>query len=320
MGPVDDDGRASSAPSAWSAPATSSIDAVFVTPLDHESGAQIARRRSRTTPTRRSTRTVHLGVGDDARGGRGRPPAGHGAGRRGHRRSPTSSAGCRSRSPRGRPAVHDAATVARGRRQGRARPPAHGRFGLRTARVVADDDGSRPAPRGQRPPVFVKAVNYIPWQHFAEVGRELLRPRHPAARRRPRQLGRRARARAVAALLRRGRRRRHPRVPGLPAAVVLRQRAPRPIPGFVDDAHAGRSRTWRYLLHDHPSVVYYACHNEPLRMFVPTTPRTTARSATSASATSMPRSLATLRVDRRLAPRPRGVGHRRRRPLATSGR
>ncbi len=25
-----------------------------------------------------------------------------------------------------------------------------------------------------------------------------------------------------------------------------------------------------YLLHSHPSVVYYACHNEPLRMFVPT--------------------------------------------------
>jgi hypothetical protein len=28
-----------------------------------------------------------------------------------------------------------------------------------------------------------------------------------------------------------------------------------------------------YLLHAHPSVVYYACHNEPLRQFVPTRPQ-----------------------------------------------
>ncbi|HMF04880.1 MAG TPA: hypothetical protein VKH17_08710, partial [Acidimicrobiia bacterium] len=44
-------------------------------------------------------------------------------------------------------------------------------FGLRTARVVADDTGHALHLEVNGRPVFVKAVNYIPWQHFAEVGR-----------------------------------------------------------------------------------------------------------------------------------------------------
>jgi beta-mannosidase len=42
-------------------------------------------------------------------------------------------------------------------------------------------------------------------------------------------------------------------------------------PGFVDEAQR-QIAEMAYLLHAHPSVVYYACHNEPLRMFQPTRP------------------------------------------------
>ena len=42
-------------------------------------------------------------------------------------------------------------------------------------------------------------------------------------------------------------------------------------PGFVEEAQR-QIADMAYLLHSHPSVVYYACHNEPLRMFVPTAP------------------------------------------------
>jgi beta-mannosidase len=42
-------------------------------------------------------------------------------------------------------------------------------------------------------------------------------------------------------------------------------------PGFVENAQQ-QIADMAYLLHAHPSVVYYACHNEPLRQFVPTRP------------------------------------------------
>jgi beta-mannosidase len=41
-------------------------------------------------------------------------------------------------------------------------------------------------------------------------------------------------------------------------------------PGFVDTARR-QIAEMAYLLHNHPSVVYYACHNEPARMFDPRT-------------------------------------------------
>ena len=55
-----------------------------------------------------------------------------------------------------------------------------------------------------------------------------------------------------------------------------------PLQWFYDCGHRDQPRLRRhaqrqiaemaYLLHAHPSVVYYACHNEPRRMFIPTPP------------------------------------------------
>ena len=45
------------------------------------------------------------------------------------------------------------------------------RFGLRTAWIVTDDAGHARHLEVNGRPVVVKAVNYIPWEHFAEVGR-----------------------------------------------------------------------------------------------------------------------------------------------------
>ena len=294
VGPVDDDGRHRRSRHPGRAPATSRS-----TPSSSRRSTTSGRGpgrggRSPTTPS--SVVPTHACISGSAtttaRSTVDLPPGT----RRRRRRSPTSPASNRWEPlalTGGRPALHELAAVAR---------DADGRALDRRARHA-----SGCAPRGSSPtttgrpahlevngrPVFVKAVNYIPWQHFAEVGRELLRPRHAAARRGPRQLGRRARARPVAALLRRGRRRRHPRRSRTSRCSGSTTRAPRPIPGFVDEAPAGRSRTWRYLLHAHPSVVYYACHNEPLRMFDPTASPTTTPGARPRRAPPRRRALAT---------------------------
>ncbi|HKA93343.1 MAG TPA: hypothetical protein VKE97_06035, partial [Acidimicrobiia bacterium] len=70
----------------------------------------------------------------------------------------------------GGPAVHELHT-ALATADGKALDQSSARFGLRTARVVADGAGHARHLEVNGQPVFVKAVNYIPWQHFAEVGR-----------------------------------------------------------------------------------------------------------------------------------------------------
>ena len=85
-------------------------------------------------------------------------------------------------------------------------------------------------------------------------------------------------------------------------------------PGFVEEAQR-QIADMAYLLHSHPSVVYYACHNEPLRMFVPTAPEDDTPERDVGERHLDAALLRDAAVDRRLAPRARGVGHRRRRPL-----
>jgi beta-mannosidase len=141
------------------------------------------------------------------------------------------------------------------------------RFGLRTARVVTDDEGHARHLEVNGAPVFVKAVNYIPWQHFAEVGRSLYD--------RDMRMLRDAHGNSVGVHA-------HVQAPRCydaadDAGVLVFQDFPlqwcydsgtESNPGFVDTA-CRQIAEMAYLLHNHPSVVYYACHNEPARMFDP---------------------------------------------------
>ncbi|HUF83219.1 MAG TPA: glycoside hydrolase family 2 TIM barrel-domain containing protein, partial [Acidimicrobiia bacterium] len=139
------------------------------------------------------------------------------------------------------------------------------RFGLRTARIVAGDDGRARELDVNGRSVFVKAVNYIPWQHFAEVGRSFYD--------RDMRLIAAAHANSVGVHA-------HVQSPDCydaadDAGVLVFQDFPlqwfydsgtETNPGFVDTA-CRQIAEMGYLLHNHPSVVYYACHNEPARMF-----------------------------------------------------
>ena len=270
------------------APATSRSTRAFVTPLDHETGTVAGRGRAHEPrATSRSTSTVHLEVGDDHAALDVHRPAGRRPGRRGHRarRARTVGAGALARTAR--PALHELVAVA-AVVDGRVTDRRTVTFGLRTARVVTDDDGHAAAPRGERPARVREGRQLHPVAALRRGRPRVLRPRHAADRRGARQLGRRARARAVAARLRRRRRRRGPRVPGLPAAVVLRQRH-RDQPGLrrggaaPDRGHgvpAARAPERRLLRV--PQRAAAPCSSRPSR-------RTTPRSATSASATSTPR-------------------------------
>jgi beta-mannosidase len=111
----------------------------------------------------------------------------------------------------------------------------------------------------------VKAVNYIPWQHFAEVGRNFYD--------RDMRMLLDAYGNSVGVHA-------HVQSPycydAADAAGVLvfqdfalqwsYDSGTETDPGFVDTA-CRQIAEMAYLLHNHPSVVYYACHNEPARMF-----------------------------------------------------
>ena len=155
-------------------------------------------------------------------------------------------------------------------------------------------------------PVFVKAVNYIPWQHFAEVGRTFYdRDMRLIAEAHGNSIGVHAHVQSphaydaadAAGIL---------DVPGLPAAVVLRLRH-RDQSRASSRKRNARSRTWRTCSTRHPSVVYYACHNEPLRMFGPTAPEDDTPGARRRRTPPRRGALRDAAVDRRLAPRPRSV-------------
>ena len=141
------------------------------------------------------------------------------------------------------------------------------RFGLRTARVVTDDAGHARYLEVNGGPVFVKAVNYIPWQHFAEVGRSFYdRDMRMLLDAHGNSVGVHAHVQSP-----------HCYDAADDAGVLVFQdfalqwcydSGVQSNPGFVDDA-CRQIAEMAYLLHNHPGVVYYACHNEPARMFDP---------------------------------------------------
>lgn len=143
-------------------------------------------------------------------------------------------------------------------------------FGLRTARIATGPDGRPTHLEVNGDPVFVKAVNYIPWQHFAEVGRSFYdRDMRMITEAHANSVGIHAHVQSP-----------HAYDAADAAGVLVFQDFPlqwfydsgtETNPGFVDTA-CRQIAEMAYLLHHHPSVVYYACHNEPHRQFVPTAP------------------------------------------------
>ncbi|HYV58620.1 MAG TPA: hypothetical protein VFA62_00975 [Acidimicrobiia bacterium] len=242
-----------------------SIDALFVTPLEQHS-LQVA---VVMTNHAREALPAHVDLelaGDRARLEVDLPP---GPGRVDVRvelddgaLAPWQPAGSES----GGPAVQElAATIATV--DGHALDRRATRFGLRTAQVVADDAGHARHLDVNGHPVFVKAVNYIPWQHFAEVGRSFYD--------RDMRMLRDAYGNSIGVHA-------HVQSPhcydAADAAGILvfqdfalqwcYDSGTETNPGFVDTA-CRQIAEMAYLLHNHPSVVYYACHNEPARMFDP---------------------------------------------------
>ena len=171
-------------------------------------------------------------------------------------------------SSHGTPQLHEAsaAAVVDGRVSDRRRTT----FGLRTARVATDASGHATHLEVNGNTVFVKAVNYIPWQHFAEVGRAFYdRDMRMIAEAHGNSVGIHAHVQSP-----------HAYDAADEAGVLVFQDFPlqwfydsgtETNPGFIENAQR-QIADMAYLLHCHPSVVYYACHNEPLRMFVPTKP------------------------------------------------
>lgn len=137
------------------------------------------------------------------------------------------------------------------------------RFGFRTAAVVGEPKRFRLNERD----VFIQAANYIPRQHFADVDREFYR--------RDFRLCADAHLNSVGI---------HGHIQCRACyeaadeeGVLVFQDFPlqwhydagiETNPGFIDIATRQIS-DMAYTLYNHPSVVYWACHNEPTAMFVP---------------------------------------------------
>ncbi len=166
----------------------------------------------------------------------------------------------------GQPVVHEL-RAALSKPDGQALDRRRSRFGLRTARVATDDAGHALRLEVNRRPVFVKAVNYIPWQHFAEVGRSFYdRDMRMLVDAHGNSVGVHAHVQSP-----------HCYDAADDAGVLVFQdfalqwcydSGTETNPGFVDTARH-QIAEMAYLLHNHPSVVYYACHNEPARLFDP---------------------------------------------------
>jgi beta-mannosidase len=242
-----------------------SLDALFVTPLDLRT-VHVAAVVTNHAGDEFATR-LDLALGDERGELEVRLPPG--AGRvdvvvelDDDQHAPWEPVGAES----GGPAVHElrAALVTP---DGQAIDRRAARFGLRTARVVTDDAGHARHLEVNGRPVFVKAVNYIPWQHFAEAGRSfydrdmrMLRDAHGNS------VGVHAHVQSP-----------HCYDAADDAGVLVFQdfalqwcydSGTETNPGFVDSA-CRQIAEMAYLLHNHPSVVYYACHNEPARLFDP---------------------------------------------------
>lgn len=167
-------------------------------------------------------------------------------------------------SARGGPALHDLA-VSITDHSGRVRDRRETRVGVRQVGVATGDGGEPRQLEVNGHPVFVKAVNYIPWQHFAEVGRAFYdRDMRMIIDAHANSVGVHAHIQAGACY-----------DAADDAGILVFQDFPlqwfyesgtTTSPGFVDGA-CRQIGEMAYLLHNHPSVVYYACHNEPARMF-----------------------------------------------------
>jgi beta-mannosidase len=242
-----------------------SLDALFVTPLDGRT-IQVAAVASNQTGDELAAR-LDLALGGDRGGLELSLPPGPGRVDMLIELDPTRFAPWEpAGSAFGEPAVHEL-HAALATPDGRALDRRAVRFGLRTAAVVTDDAGHAQHLEVNGRPVFVKAVNYIPWQHFAEVGRSfydrdmrMLRDAHGNS------VGVHAHVQAP-----------HCYDAADDAGVLVFQdfalqwcydSGTETNPGFVDAARR-QIAEMAYLLHNHPSVVYYACHNEPARMFDP---------------------------------------------------
>ncbi|MGQ0802260.1 MAG: glycosyl hydrolase 2 galactose-binding domain-containing protein [Actinomycetota bacterium] len=236
------------------------LDAVFATPLDDPGGMQLALVVTNHTDELRPL-TAHLEIGGeraavafDAPPGSGRVDAVAGLDALA-RWEPTGSAGA--------PTTHEVAVaVADGEHVLDRR---RARFGVRTARIVTGDDGRARELEVNGRSVFVKAVNYIPWQHFAEVGRSFYdRDMRLIAAAHGNSIGVHAHVQSADCY-----------DAADDAGILVFQDFPlqwfydsgtETNPGFVDTA-CRQIAEMGYLLHNHPSLVYYACHNEPARMF-----------------------------------------------------
>jgi beta-mannosidase len=241
------------------------LDALFVTPLDHATGAvqvAVVLTNHRDVPL---DVTVHLTVEAEHAALDVTVPPGSG------RVDLVTDLAHLGRwepvhSPHGAPDVHElhGVVVAGGRVTDRRTT----RFGLRTARVVTAADGHARHLEVNGRPTFVKAVNYIPWQHFAEVGRAFYdRDMRMIAAAHGNSVGVHAHVQSP-----------HAYDAADAAGVLVFQDFPlqwfydsgtETNPGFVEEAQR-QIAEMAYLLHSHPSVVYYACHNEPRRQFIPT--------------------------------------------------
>ena len=242
-----------------------SIDALFVTPLDPDTvhvAVVVTNHTGDALPARLDLDVAgdHGRLDVDLPPGPGRVDAVIELG--GEPLEPWQPAGFES----GEPAVHElGATLATV--DGHTLDRRTTRFGLRTARVVPDDAGHARYLEVNDQPVFVKAVNYIPWQHFAEVGRSFYdRDMRMLVDAHGNSVGVHAHVQSP-----------HCYDAADDAGVLVFQdfalqwsydSGTETNPGFVDTA-CRQITEMAYLLHNHPSVVYYACHNEPARLFDP---------------------------------------------------
>lgn len=140
-------------------------------------------------------------------------------------------------------------------------------FGIRTARV--EGEPKRMVLNGR--PIFVQAANYIPRQHFADADVEFYR--------RDMRL-------AAAAHLNSFGVHGHVQTPKCYTAadqegILIFQdfalqwhydSGRETNPGFIDNA-CRQIAEMAYTYWNHPSIVYWACHNEPNAMFIPDRPR-----------------------------------------------
>jgi beta-mannosidase len=167
----------------------------------------------------------------------------------------------RSHADLGRPALYTATLTASV--NGASSDARSVRFGLRTAEVTGDP--KHLAINGR--PIFVQAVNYIPVQHFAGIDKSFyLRDFALCAGAHLNSVGVHGHIQCP---------------PCYEAAdeagmLVFQDFAlqwhydagSETNPGFVELA-SRQIAEMAYALHNHPSIVYFACHNEPTAMFVP---------------------------------------------------